>query len=429
MARDLVLIFSQVYPPDPASVGQHIHDAAAELARRGRRVRVVTSRRGYDDPSKAYAKRETRDGVDVVRVPLSSFGKKHLALRALAMGLFILQCMWHGLTARGLASIVVSTSPPMGSFAAVVAGAVRRVSVKFWVMDLNPDQAIRMGLIAEDSLVARVADWFNRLVLRRAADVVALDRFMAERLNRKVDVTAKLHVMPPWPHDAHLEPVAHGDNPFRLRHGLEDKFVFMYSGNHGLTTPVTTVLQAALKLRHRGDIVFMFIGGGHGKKEVEQVIKEHAPSNVIALPYQPIDQLRYSLSAADVHLVTMGDEVVGVIHPCKIYGAMRIARPILLVGPDPCHATDLISEAKCGWRIAHGDVDAAVGMIERIAGTPAGELAAMGERGSRLIDRRYSMAILCRAFCDVVERGLPAAAGREVHEPPMLGERTKVEAR
>jgi glycosyltransferase involved in cell wall biosynthesis len=408
MSTGTLLILSQVYPPDPASVGQHMHDAAAELAKRGRRVRVITSRRGYDDASRVYAKRENRDGVDVVRVSLSSFGKKSLPLRALAMALFMLQCTWHGLTARRLECIMVSTSPPMCSFAAVIAAAIRRVPIKFWVMDLNPDQAVQMGLLKPTSPIARVFNWFNRVILRRAADVVALDRFMAERLNRKVDVTPKMHVMPPWPHDEHLDTVPHDQNPFRKAHGLDGKFVFMYSGNHGLTTPVTTILQAALKLRQRDDLAFMFIGGGHGKKEVEAVIQEHNPPNIRSLPYQPIDQLRYSLSAADVHLVTMGDQVVGVIHPCKIYGAMRIARPILLVGPDPCHATDLIAEARCGWRIANGDVDGAIRTIEQIAATPAAELAEMGRRGARLVDQKYSMSILCNAYCDVVERGLPA---------------------
>ena len=410
-----ILVFSQVYPPDAASVGQHMHDAAAELARRGRRVRVIASRRGYEDPRLRFPSRELRDGVEIVRVPLSSFGKKRIALRALAMILFVAQCALHGLLARRLSAIVVSTSPPLCSFAAVLVASVRRVPIKFWVMDLNPDQMIQMGMLKETSLAARASNWFNRLVLRRAADVVALDRFMAERLNRKVDVTAKMRVMPPWPHDEHLEPVPHDRNPFRKAHGLDGKFVFMYSGNHGLTTPVTTVLRAAERLRQQGgrdDLVFMFIGGGHGKKEVDAAIAAGA-GNVRSLPYQPIDQLRYSLSAADVHVVTMGDEVVGVIHPCKIYGAMRIARPVLLVGPEPCHATDLIAEGGCGWRIAHGDVEGAARAIEAIAGTPPGELAAMGARGARLVDARYSQAILRAAFCDVVERGLAAAVAAD----------------
>ena len=37
--RSTLLVLSQVYVPDPAAVGQHMHDAATEMARRGHSVR------------------------------------------------------------------------------------------------------------------------------------------------------------------------------------------------------------------------------------------------------------------------------------------------------------------------------------------------------------------------------------------------------
>ena len=64
-----ILVLSQVYPPDPASVGQHMADASQELVRRGWRVRVITANRGYDDATIKYAPFEKRDGVEVRRVP------------------------------------------------------------------------------------------------------------------------------------------------------------------------------------------------------------------------------------------------------------------------------------------------------------------------------------------------------------------------
>ena len=65
----------------------------------------------------------------------------------------------------------------------------------------------------------------------------------------------------------------------------------MYSGNHGQTTPVKTVLEAAVRMQDRGNLVFMFIGGGMGKRDVEETIARHQPTNIIDLPYQPMDQL------------------------------------------------------------------------------------------------------------------------------------------
>ncbi|WP_410963599.1 hypothetical protein, partial [Salmonella sp. SAL4455] len=42
-----VVILTQVYVPDPASLGQYMHDVAMELVRRGTRVVVFTADRGY----------------------------------------------------------------------------------------------------------------------------------------------------------------------------------------------------------------------------------------------------------------------------------------------------------------------------------------------------------------------------------------------
>ena len=407
-----ILVLSQVYVPDPASVGQHVADAAAELAHRGHRVVVLTSARGYDDPSVKYDLYETRDGVEIRRLPFSSFGKASIPRRLIGGVLFMLQCIVRGLFMPRLEAIMVSTSPPMCAAAAMVIAFFRRVPIKYWVMDLNPDQMIELGKIKADALPVKLYDAFNRMILRRSADVVALDRFMAARLNRKLDVNHKLAVMPPWPHDDHLGIVAHADNPFRKEHGLDGKFVIMYSGNHGFSTPVKTVVDAALKLQDRTDIVFMFIGGGVGKKEVDRAIAQHKPRNIVSLPYQPLDKIKYSLSAADVHLVSVGNDVVGVVHPCKVYGAMAVSRPILLLGPNPCHVSDLVREHHLGWQISHGDVDAAVKTIKEIVSTSQPELEAMGRRARVLIDRELSKSVLCGRFCDVVERGLVTASPR-----------------
>jgi glycosyltransferase involved in cell wall biosynthesis len=402
-----LLVLSQVYPPDPTSVGQHVADAAASMARRGFRVRVLTANRGYDNPKVRYPSRETRDGVEIRRLPLSSFGKGSIPIRLLGGALFVAQAIVHGLFTPRLAAILVSTSPPLCAIAALVIAAVRRVPIKYWVMDLNPDQVVALGKAAPDAWTVRMFDRFNRLILYRAADVIALDRFMAARLTKKLDVSDKTTILPPWPHEDHVEPVAHADNPFRRAHGLEGKFVVMYSGNHGPSNPIATILAAAHELRGNNDLVFMFIGGGIGKAEVERAIEAGA-TNVRSLPYQPLSEIRYSLSAADVHLVTMGDEVVGIVHPCKVYGAMAVSRPVLLLGPRPCHVSDLLERHGFGWQTAHGDTPAAVRLLERIAATPPEELASMGERARAAISAELSKDELCGRFCDALERGVSA---------------------
>jgi putative colanic acid biosynthesis glycosyltransferase WcaI len=400
--RRTFLVLSQVYLPDPASVGQHLADAAAELVRRGHRVVVLTSDRGYDDPSLVYPRREVIDGVEVRRIPWTSFGKRSMSLRLLAGVSFTLQAVLRGMLVGPIDAILVSTTPPLVPIAAVLLGALRRSPIKYWVMDLNPDQLIALGLITKSSWTAGAFEWLNRLILDRAADIVVLDRFMAARVNRKGDVAAKLAVLPPWPHQEHLEIVDHPVNPFRQRHGLAGKTVVMYSGNHGPSNPITTLVEAGKRLRDLPNLVFLFVGGGTGKREVEQA----AGPNIMSLPYQPLAELKYSLSAADVHVVTVGDGIVGIVHPCKVYGALAVARPVLLVGPQECHVTDILAGGEIGWRVSHGDVDGAERVLREIARTEPTELARRGAIGRQMVLGRLSKAVLCGQFCDVIERGV-----------------------
>lgn len=399
-----LLVISQVYPPDPTAVGQYMHDAAAAMAARGWRVLVFTANRDYNDPSKRFPSRETRDGVEIRRLPLSSLGKKTIVHRLVAQSMFLLQVIVRGIFVSRLRCVLVSTSPPMASIAALAIRLVRRASIKFWVMDLNPDQLIEMGRITERSLAARAFNLLNRAVLAAADDVIALDRFMGERLCRKRAIPEKLTVLPPWPHFDTVETVEHADNPFRRRHNLNGKFVVMYSGNHGRNTSVKTILDAAVAMQDRPELAFLFVGGGVGKRDVEETIERHQPANVVSLPYQPFDEIKFSLSAADVHIVTMDDNMVGVIHPCKVYGALALARPILFVGPEPSHVSDLMREGAIGWRVRQGDVAGAVATLDEIRKMSPEDLKRMGARAAQLMNDRYQRDRMIETFCGVIAR-------------------------
>jgi len=406
-AKGTFLILSQVYVPDPASVGQHMHDVAAELIRRGWRVIVLTARRGYDDPSLCYSRRETRDGVTIIRLALSSFGKKSMGSRLLGQILFLIQCVARGLLISDVGAVLVSTSPPMCSAAGLAIRFVRRVPLKFWVMDLNPDQAVALGKVAERSVAARLLEWLNRRMLRNADDVVVLDRYMEHRIRIKGAVNGRLSVSPPWPHEDHLDSIDPNRNPFRISQGLNGKFVFMYSGNMSLASPVKPILDAASRMRAVEGVYFLFVGGGLGKRDVEQAIAAGHLRNGACLPYQPMSSLRFSLSAADVHIVTLGKDMVGIVHPCKIYGAMRVGRPILYVGPRPSHLSDILEEFQIGWQVDGSDVETTVGVMQKIAATDRDELSEMGRRAGEAIQKRFSKNRLCGGLCDIFERVAP----------------------
>lgn len=372
--------------------------------RRGWRVVVLTSQRGYENPAVTYARAETRNGVSVKRLPFSSFGKASIRARLLGQTLFLAQALIRGLWTRDLEALLVSTSPPFAGFGGALLAWIRRVPMTWWVMDLNPDQMIVAGKIRSTSLAARTFDWMNRVTLSCASHVIALDAFMRKRLLAKRAVADKLSVIPPWPHDDRTQVRPLLPNAFRDAQGYGDSFIIMYSGNHAIQHPLDTLLAAAQALEGDPTLLFVFVGGGAGKAEIDTRIANGA-KNLRSLPYQPLERLGDSLAAANVHVVSMGDDMVGIVHPCKIYGAMAVGRPILYFGPTNSHIGDILTHHAIGWMVSHGDISGAIAAIKDARSSKESERISMGQTAANEVSRLFSRNRLLHQMCDLIEMG------------------------
>jgi len=345
------------------STAQHLTDLASELAARGHDVTVLTGDRGYDDPRVRFPRHERWNDVNVIRVSSLSLGKQSKWRRALGFASFLASCGFRLLTLPRFDVVVALTSPPLISFLATVFVKLKGGRFCFWVMDLNPDEAITAGWLRPDSPLARLLQSMLRYSFMNADRTIVLDRFMKERLLAKGANAERIAIVPPWSHDDAVAYSAPGREAFRHRHGLTDKFVVMYSGNHSPCHPLDTLLNAAIELKTRDDIVFCFVGGGSEHARVRDFAARHQLENVTCLPYQPLDQLSSSLSAADMHVVVMGEAFVGIVHPCKVYNIMSIGAPILYIGPEISHITDLANSDYPFFFTRHGDTENVVGQI------------------------------------------------------------------
>ena len=378
------LLLNQTFYPDVMATGQYLTEVALRLVARGHQVTVVTSRRAYDDPGRVFPKTETWRGVCIYRVASTAFGKGAKWRRAADFASFLMLCSLRLVLLPRHDVVVALTSPPLISFLGAGLARLRRSRFFYWVMDFNPDEAIAAGWLRPDSRSARLLDRMSRFSLRQANRVIALDRFMRDRIIAKGIPPANVVVIPPWSHDTEVKFDPEGRKRFRKAHGLDGKFVVMYSGNHSPCHPLETLLGAAERLKDDKSIAFCFVGGGSEWRKIRQKLEgetrgqgtggleDHgprSPSNILCLPYQPLDQLAGSLSAADLHVVVMGEAFVGLVHPCKIYNIMAVGAPVLYIGPRPSHLSEMLDglnhEYPCA-AVAHGEVDQVVQAIERL---------------------------------------------------------------
>jgi len=345
-----ILLLNEYFHPDVASTAQHSAELALALARQGHDVTVLTGRRVYDGGEQLLPKTDLWQGVRIWRVSSVGLAKTARWQRALHFASLLLTLAWRLLWLGSFDAVVAMTTPPLISWLATVFVRLRGGRLIVWVMDLNPDQAVAAGWLRQGSLAARVLEGLLLKSLRRADRIAVLDRFVRDRLVRKGVPQGKIEVIPPWAHNTAVRYDPEGRQAFRERHGLGGKFVVMYAGNHSPCHPLDTLLQAVERLRQSTQIAFCFVGGGSEFQRVKEFAQAKRLEGVLCLPYQPLDQLSAALSAADLHVVVMGNPFVGMVHPCKIYNIMSVGIPVLYIGPSESPIADLLhTGSPAGW--------------------------------------------------------------------------------
>lgn len=386
-----VLLLNQCFYPDVVSTAQHLTDLAVELSSRGHSVTVIASDRGYDDPSIRFARREQWRGITIIRIGSLALGKQTKWRRAMNFGSFLVNCALRLLMLPRFDRVVALTSPPLISLLGALFVRVKGGRLFFWVMDLNPDEAIAAGWLKEQSLVARILRSFLRYSMRQARRIIVLDRFMKERILANGIPEERITVLPPWSHDNAICFDRHGRQDFRSRHNLADNFVVMYSGNHSPCHPLDTLLEAALRLSDKKEISFCFVGGGSEQTKVKAFAEQHKLESIKCLPYQPLDRLSGSLSAADLHTVVMGDGFPGIVHPCKVYNILVIGSPFLYIGPKESHITEIASQSSNGlafYSAQHGEVDRVVAHITEAASRRSAQNGGCGDLAEKFAKDR-----------------------------------------
>jgi len=334
-----------------------VSDLAFHLASRGWSVGAITSRQRYDEPGARLPSRETVNGVDIRRIWSSTFCRHFLPGRVIDYATFYLSAFFAIRRERD-AVIVAKTDPPLISVAAALASR-RQVN---WLQDLFPEVANALG-IRIPQFVKRIRDWS----LRRARVNVAIGELMAENV-----CGAVVRVRHNWAYAA-LHPIP------RAPH---QPFTVAYSGNLGRAHEFGTMLDA---MHAMPDIHFVITGGG---AQLDRV-RASAPANVTFQPYAPRERLSESLSAADVHLVTLQPRLEGLIVPSKFYGIIAVARPVIFIGSPDGEIAKLIHESGCGYVVEPRDSASLVDRIRHLA-THRDEAEAMGQRGRAMYETQFS---------------------------------------
>jgi putative colanic acid biosynthesis glycosyltransferase WcaI len=383
-----VLLLNQAFWPDVVASAQQLAMLARRLTERGHQVTVITGARGYDDPATVFPRRERWNSIDVVRVASFNAGKQTRWRRMINFGSFSIACAARLLVTPRHDVVIALTSPPLISWLGSWFARVKGGELIFWPLDLNPDEAIAAGWLKQNSIAARFLARLLKRSMERARTIIALDEFMKQRIVAKGIASDKVDVIPPAPFDE-VRFDQEGREAFRRAHGLEQKFVVMYAGNHSPCHPLDTLLAAAEELKARQDLLFLFVGGGSELQKVKSFARAQQLPNIRCLPYQPQAKLSAMLSAADLEVIVMGDEFSGIVHPSKIYNILKVGAPFLFIGPQASFVSDIANGAPAELitiSVRHGETARIVKFISELIDSDTAERRIATRRVGQLFD-------------------------------------------
>ena len=354
-----ILFINRVYPPDSGATGRVLEYVAQGFIAAGWEVSVLATAGDH-----SIAGEEIRNGVKVTRVA-SGFSKRSLLARALGYALMIPSLFLRALLLPRADVVVTKTDPPMLLAIGPLLKFLKGSRLIHWAQDLYPEVAEELGVFPKGGLVAGVLRRISTFSMQAHDAVVPVGRCMAELVVQRGVAPSHIKVILNTGVEQEITAVPREGNPFREIHGLNESFVVEYSGNLGRAHEFTTVLEAARLLQTRGevDILFLFVGGGPGEEALRRDAEAANLRNVRFLPPQSTDLLSQSLGAGDLHLVTMKDEMSGLVVPSKFYGVMAAGRPCLFVGPVQSEVGMFLTEHSTGCVIAPGDADALTSAI------------------------------------------------------------------
>ena len=372
-----VCFFNRSYWPDLGATGQLLTELAEDLVRmHGWDVTVVT---GYPLRSDArLPASEWRHGVHIVRAAGSTLDPRRFAGRGANYITYFISAVLKGQGIRRPDVVVALTDPPIIGLAALAAAARARAPFVFLCEDIFPEVAV----LLEDFQSGIVNDGLaqvNRFLVRKAARIIALGDTMKRRLvEGKGADPSRVTVIHNWT-DCRAVTPGPRDNAFARQHGLVDRFVVLHAGNIGLSQNLEIMLHAAEQLRDRLDIVFVLVGEGSKKSDLQDIAARRDLRNVMFLPFQPREAMDQSYATADVSLISLKRGLSGVIVPSKVYSVLASGRPCIAAVEQDCEVAQIVTNARCGFIVGPGDASALRARVVELAADPE-RARDMGER-------------------------------------------------
>lgn len=358
-----LLILAHYYVPDTASTGQLLKELAESLNDEFKVtvICVVPSYSGVVDKQYKSDKYyfEELNGVNIIRVLVPEFNKRNKISRIRNISTYFFRALHISKKIEKQEYVFSISQPPiLGGLLGVLVKKYHKAKYIYCIQDFNPEQIMAVKY-SKNKMITNMMMVFDKNSCRKSDLVITVGRDLVETLKIRFNYknVPKYAMINNWIDEKSVFPLDQSESrvlEFRRKYGLENKFVFMYSGNLGLYYDLENIIKVIRNygsdtVTHDGrNVAFAFVGDGAIASLLKEYKEENGMENVVFIPYQEKEYLVYSLNAADVHWCVNAKGIKGISCPSKAYGIMGVGKPMIGVLEKESEIRMLIDEIGCG---------------------------------------------------------------------------------
>lgn len=314
-------------------------------------ISIFTAENSRNQDSHSFKKHEIYLGVNIYRV--KNIGRQHgnLLSRFIFSFTFILKSFFFLLfKKRDYDILIITTNPPFLGLLILALNSYFKVPYVVIAYDIYPQILDKMGILKKNTVLYKFWKWLNVKVYNNASKIISIGTDMSTVIKNEMNIvdSSKIELIYNWSDKNKVFPVERANNNFLIQNRFENKKILLYSGTLGSTHNIEEILIAANELRLETDILFLFIGSGSKVKLVKDYISNSGNSNVILMPFQPIEIISQTLSSATLSFVCLESSFTGLSVPSKSYGILAAKVPIIGMMDDNAEISKMIEEYQCG---------------------------------------------------------------------------------
>jgi glycosyltransferase involved in cell wall biosynthesis len=399
-----ILLIHQAFAALDEPGGTRHHELARYLAGRGHKVTIIASPVSYltGTLTSSPISRESGDGtgVRVIRVYTYRVLHKSFVHRIFSFFSFMASSFFTGLGVKNV-DLVWGTSPPIfqGGTAWLLA-RLKGVPFLFEVRDLWPTFAIAVGVLKNPTLI-KMSLWLERFLYRHADQVIVNSPGYIAHVT---GLGAQRVELVPNGADPEMFDPADDGAAFRSANHIEDKFVVLYAGAHGMSNDLGVVLEAAKILQAvtvTSEVTVTFLGDGKEKPALEKQAAEMSLTNVLFLPPVPKAEMAAALAGADACLAILKPiKEYKTTYPNKVFDYMAAGRPVILAIDGVIR--QVVEAAHCGVFVQPGNTAALAEAIRELAADRAGSRR-MGLAGRKYLEQHFSRSAVAEKLAGILE--------------------------